>query len=193
MAQLQGWSPPALALAECSGPAAHAGPWCWGLGAKAAAQGLKSPFSSSAEGISVQTPWRTPVQGLCKQRDPSGPRFDRTRKTPLVTSIILVPLEQENCGAAGEPCSAGTPGVCTGLVLTSRNVSQLLSMPSPSPLSSAMQAGWHMLGKGLKASQGCWLATDLPQELSSSLLPCSLMPTDYLCAWKLSDLETELL
>lgn len=103
----------------------------------------------------MQTPRRTPVQGLCEQRDPSGPRFDRTRKTALVTSVILVPLEQENCEAAGEPCSAGTPGVCTGLVLTSRNVSQLLSMSSPSPLSSPMQAGRHMLGKGLKESQGC--------------------------------------
>lgn len=70
---------------------------------------------------------------------------------------------------------------------------QLPSIPSPSPLSSAMQIGWHILGKGLKASPGCWFTNDLPQKPSQSFLPCSLMPTDYLCAWKLSNLETELL
>lgn len=160
---------------------------------KAAVQVLTSPFSSSAEGISVQRSWRTPVQGLCKQRDLPGSHYDRTRKTTFITSMILVPLEQKKCESAGEPCSAGTPGVFTGLVLTSKNVSQLLSIPSPSPLSSAMQTGWHMLGEGLKASQGCWFTTDLPQETSSSLLPWSLKPTDYFCTWKLSNMETELL
>lgn len=95
------------------------------------------------------------MQGLRKQRDLCGPHFDRTRKTTFTTSIILVPLEQKKGETAGEPCSAETPGVCIGLVLTSKNVSQHLSIPSPSPLPSAMQTGWHIPAKGLKALQGC--------------------------------------
>lgn len=58
-------------------------------------------------------------------------------------------------GTAGELCSAGAPAVCIGLELTSRIVPQLSSNPSLDPLSSAMHAGWHTLGEGLKASPGC--------------------------------------
>lgn len=68
-----------------------------------AVQVSTSPFSSSDEGTSAQRGLRTPAQGLHEQRDVSGPRFDRSRKTTFTTSTILVPWEQKkrwNCWGA---------------------------------------------------------------------------------------------
>lgn len=122
---------------------------------------LRSAEEATPAGLGHRTLWlQHNVQPRCRHAGPLCPMAGNER--PWSQAFILVPLGQKRGETAGQPYSARTPGVCIGLGLTS-NVSQLSSIPSPGPLSSAMQTAWHTLGKGLKASQGCWLTTDLQE------------------------------